>query len=82
MSTTNRASERSKFGRIRAELVFPRHQQEQPRARTVWQATIDEGSEPLLIDALEGRRMHLRHALLGRHAPEGPPTQRNPGAQH
>jgi hypothetical protein len=26
--------------------------------------------------------MHLRHALLGRHAPEGPPTQRNPGAQH
>lgn len=81
MNTMNRASERSKFGRYRAELVFAQHRQEQPRARSVWQAGIDESSEPLLIDALEGRRMHLRQALLRRHLPEGPP-QRNPETRH
>lgn len=67
MNTMNRATERSKFGRYRAELVFAQHRQEQPRVTTVSQAGFDEGNEPLLIVALEGRRMHLRRALLGRH---------------
>jgi hypothetical protein len=80
MNTMNRACERSKFGRHRAELVFAQHGHEQPGAGTVWQAEMDEGNRLFLIDALEGRRMHLRKALLGRHGPEG--TQRNPETRH
>lgn len=72
MTMSIHSAERAKFDRFRAELVFPRHQLEQPRARVVAQARIDEGSEPLLIDALEGRRMHLRQALLARKGVTGP----------
>lgn len=72
MTMSIHSAERAKFDRFRAELVFPRHQLEPPRARVAAQATIDEGSEPLLIDALERRRMHLRHALLDRKLVTGP----------
>lgn len=72
MTVLSRATERSKFSRYRASLMFSNHLVEQPRSRTAWQAMIDEGSEPLLIDQMEARRMHIRNALIHVKAADGP----------
>lgn len=68
MTVLSRAGERSKFSLHRAALMFSNHINEHPRARNVWQAMIDEGTEPPVTDQVETMRLQVRHALRQRMA--------------
>lgn len=68
MTVLSRAGERSKFSLHRAALMFSNHINAHPRARNVWQAMIDEGTEPPVTGQVETMRPHVRHALRQRMA--------------